>query len=260
MLLTQGRSFLVRNEKASRITSEFLNRTLIFSLISRPLESQKGLQHPFGFDGVGRKWLPQPRPEKWNRPSPAQREWTWGPFRCIDTIQNKRKMCALKRQNLNGEVHLKNRRDFDAFLSVGVWSVQYCLLVFDKTHAMMDYVMQIMWRQLHVGGGLFSGWGPGFCILKEFARAQNIFIYFRWIYSVGFAELFHAWAKQQFIFLTQEKSRFAWLRPFAIRPHCFTRLQPWCFATLDFTTIRSAQRANQQRKKPLVRNFSSFWK
>ena len=21
--------------------------------------------------------------------------------------------------------------------------------------------------------------------------------------------------------------------PFAIRPHCFTRLQPWCFATFD---------------------------
>ena len=32
-------------------------------------------------------------------------------------------------------------------------------------------------------------------------------------------------AKQQFIFLTQEKSRFAWQRPFAIRPQCPARLQ-----------------------------------
>ena len=33
-------------------------------------------------------------------------------------------------------------------------------------------------------------------------------------------------AKPQFIFLTQEKSRFAWLRPCIIRPQWFARLQP----------------------------------
>ena len=33
------------------------------------------------------------------------------------------------------------------------------------------------------------------------------------------------WAKQQFIFLTQEKSRFAWLCTLGIRPQCLVRLQ-----------------------------------
>ena len=33
-------------------------------------------------------------------------------------------------------------------------------------------------------------------------------------------------AKKKFIFFTQEKSQFLWLRPFAIRPQCLARLQP----------------------------------
>ena len=48
-------------------------------------------------------------------------------------------------------------------------------------------------------------------------------------------------AKQQFIFLTREISRFSGMHPFAIRPQCLARLQPRCFATLDFRMSRSAR-------------------
>ena len=37
--------------------------------------------------------------------------------------------------------------------------------------------------------------------------------------------------------IAQEKSRFAWLRPFVIGPHCLARLQPWCFVALDFIRV-----------------------
>ena len=48
-------------------------------------------------------------------------------------------------------------------------------------------------------------------------------------------------AKQQSICLTQEKSRYTWLCPFAFRSHFSTRLPPKCFATLQFITTCSGR-------------------
>ena len=48
------------------------------------------------------------------------------------------------------------------------------------------------------------------------------------------------WAKQQFIFLTQEKYLSTWLCPCAIRSQCLAHLEPWCFATPQGTFYTSS--------------------
>ena len=59
-------------------------------------------------------------------------------------------------------------------------------------------------------------------------------------------------AAQLFIFLRQEKSRNARL------PICnwTTRLQPWCFVTVDFIALRFV-RVLSHAKKSLIRNLNS---
>ena len=66
-------------------------------------------------------------------------------------------------------------------------------------------------------------------------------------------------AKQQFIFLTQEKPRFAWLRPFAIRPQCLRALATimLCDTRLYNDTFCTSSFAH---KRILLFVTYSFWK
>ena len=63
-------------------------------------------------------------------------------------------------------------------------------------------------------------------------------------------------AKQQFIFLRQEKSRIAWLRPFAIRPLTMPRV----LATIMLSTRSARGLSPKPRRSLLFVILYSFWK
>ena len=80
--------------------------------------------------------------------------------------------------------------------------------------------------------------------IGEYDLSKGSFV---WVYSdaVGRAVFVIAGqqVKWQFIFHTEEKLWYIWLYPSTIRPHCFTCLQPWCFATLDFIFYAASEAA-----------------